>query len=131
MLANPFNDTSGFNTLLGLFDSTITFQAQHQQSRDLNELLELLVFNTENPRSLAWICRKLRNRLAKLTNSETRVEHNQIDVLVHLVPQVKEVAFEELLDCVKECIRQAWTISDEITGRYFTHIKNSAYKIQR
>jgi uncharacterized alpha-E superfamily protein len=131
VLANPFNDTSGFNTLLGLFDSTITFQAQHQQSRDLNELLELLVFNTENPRSLAWICRKLRNRLAKLTNSETRVEHNQIDVLVHLVPQVKEVAFEELLDCVKECIRQAWTISDEITGRYFTHIKNSAYKIQR
>ena len=131
VLANPFNDTSGFNTLLGLFDSTITFQAQHQQSRDLNELLELLVFNTENPRSLAWISRKLRNRLAKLTNSETRVEHNQIDVLVHLVPQVKEVAFEELLDCVKECIRQAWTISDEITGRYFTHIKNSAYKIQR
>jgi uncharacterized circularly permuted ATP-grasp superfamily protein/uncharacterized alpha-E superfamily protein len=131
VLANPFNDTSGFNTLLGLFDSTITFQAQHQQSRDLNEILELLVFNTENPRSIAWITRKLRNRLAKLTNSETRVEHNHVDVLVHLVPQVKEVAFEELLDCVKDCIRQAWAISDEITGRYFTHIKNSAYKIQR
>ena len=131
VLSNPFNDTSGFNTLLGLFDSTITFQAQHQQSRDLNELLELLVFNTENPRSIAWIIRKLRNRLAKLTNSETRVENSHVDVLVHLVPQVKEVAFEELLDCVKECIRQAWTISDEITGRYFTHIKNSAYKIQR
>ncbi|WP_108645702.1 circularly permuted type 2 ATP-grasp protein [Polynucleobacter rarus] len=131
VLSNPFNDTSGFNTLLGLFDSTITFQAQHQQSRDLNELLELLVFNTENPRSIAWISRKLRNRLAKLTNSETRVENSHVDVLVHLVPHVKEVAFEDLLDCVKDCIRQAWTISDEITGRYFTHIKNSAYKIQR
>jgi uncharacterized alpha-E superfamily protein len=131
VLSNPFNDTSGFNTLLGLFDSTITFQAQHQQSRDLNELLELLVFNTENPRSIAWISRKLRNRLAKLTNSETRVENSHVDVLVHLVPDVKEVAFEDLLDCVKDCIRQAWTISDEITGRYFTHIKNSAYKIQR
>ena len=131
VLSNPFNDTSGFNTLLGLFDSTITFQAQHQQSRDLNELLELLVFNTENPRSIAWISRKLRNRLAKLTNSETRVDNSHVDVLVHLVPHVKEVAFEDLLDCVKDCIRQAWTISDEITGRYFTHIKNSAYKIQR
>jgi uncharacterized alpha-E superfamily protein len=131
VLSNPFNDTSGFNTLLGLFDSTITFQAQHQQSRDLNALLELLVFNQENPRSLAWISRKLRNRLAKLTNSEMRDEFSHVDVLVHLVPQVKEVDFEDLLKCVKDCIRQAWTISDEITGRYFTHIKNSSYKIQR
>ncbi len=131
VLASPFNDTSGFNTLLGLFDSTITFQAQHQQSRDLNALLELLVFNKENPRSIAWISRKLKNRLAKLTNSETREEFSHVDVLVHLAPQVKEVDFADLLACVKNCIRQAWTISDEITGRYFTHIKNSEYRIQR
>lgn len=131
VLASPFNDTSGFNTLLGLFDSTITFQAQHQQSRDLNALLELLVFNKENPRSIAWISRKLRTRLAKLTNSEIRDEFSHVDVLVHIVPQVKEVDFEDLLSCIKDCIRQAWTISDEITGRYFTHIKNSEYKIQR
>ena len=131
VLADPFEDTSGFAALLGLFDSTITFQAQHQQSRDLNELLELLVFNSENPRSLAWITRKLKARLAKLTHSETRVEFGRVDVLVHLVPVVNEVDFKDLSECVKECIRQAWQISDEITGRYFTHIQHSDYKIQR
>lgn len=131
ILSNPFDDTSGFSTLLQLFDSTITFQAQHQQSRDLNALLELLVFNPQNPRSLAWISRKLKTRLAKLTNSEIRGEFGPVDVLIHLVPQVKEVDFEELSDCVKDCISQAWVVSDEITGRYFTHIKHSDYKIQR
>ena len=60
------DNTSHFAALLSLFDSTITFHAQYPQSRELAPLLNLLVQDDENPRSLAWVARTLRGRLSKL-----------------------------------------------------------------
>ena len=59
----------GFDAMLALFDSTITFRAQYQQSRALPALAELLVRDRDNPRSLAWVTHSLRGRLAKLAGS--------------------------------------------------------------
>ena len=60
------HEDAGFRALLAFFDSTITFQAQYQQRRDLAALLDLLVLDPDNPRSLAWVVRTLEQRLAKL-----------------------------------------------------------------
>ena len=60
----------GFEALISLFDSTITFHARYQQSRDVAALIELLVLDPDNPRSLAWVAQTLRGRLAKLAGSE-------------------------------------------------------------
>jgi uncharacterized circularly permuted ATP-grasp superfamily protein/uncharacterized alpha-E superfamily protein len=60
----------GFEAMMELFDSTITFHAQYQQSRDMAALIDLLVLDPDNPRSLAWVTQTLRGRLAKLAGSE-------------------------------------------------------------
>ncbi|TAG02782.1 MAG: A circularly permuted ATPgrasp family protein [Betaproteobacteria bacterium] len=59
------NDT-GFALVLAFFDSTITYRARYLQERDPKALVELLVLDRENPRSLAWIAHTLQSRLAKL-----------------------------------------------------------------
>ncbi len=59
-------EDGGFAAMLDLFDSTITFHAQYQQRRDIPALLDLLVLDRDNPRSLAWVVSTLRGRLAKL-----------------------------------------------------------------
>lgn len=59
-------EDAGFRAVLALFDSTITFHAQHQQRRDPAALLELLVLDPDNPRSLSWVSHSLRARLRHL-----------------------------------------------------------------
>lgn len=64
------HDNSGFEAVLALFDSTITFHAQYQQSREVAALLDLLVMNPGNPRSLGWVLQSLNGRLDKLSASQ-------------------------------------------------------------
>ena len=46
-------EVEGFEAVMSLFDSTITFHARHQQRRNLVTLCDLLVLDDENPRALA------------------------------------------------------------------------------
>ena len=65
------HDQAGFEAVVALFDSTITFHAQYQQRRDMVALVDLLVMDRDNPRSLAWVVQTLRSRLAKLAQTAT------------------------------------------------------------
>jgi uncharacterized alpha-E superfamily protein len=112
-----------------LFDSTITFQAQYQQSRDLPPLVELLVQDNDNPRSLAWVARTLRSRLSKLADTPM----GEPDALARLVPNLQNTDLVQLCErnkqgqhanlrtCLAECMQAAWQVSDAITARYFSH----------
>ena len=122
-------DEPNFAALLALFDSTITFQAQYQQSRELTPLIELLVLDNDNPRSLAWVARTLRARLSKLADTPI----GQPDALAQLLPDTtqKELKalctpnahghYKELRDSLTQCMQAAWHVSDAITARYFSH----------
>jgi uncharacterized alpha-E superfamily protein len=122
-------NSSHFAALLSLFDSTITFQAQYQQSRELAPLIELLVQDNDNPRSLAWVARALRGRLSKLAKTPM----GEPDALARLVPTLKDTDLEQLCTfngaghhqnlraCLTECMQAAWQVSDAITAHYFSH----------
>ena len=124
----PDNPTH-FAALLALFDSTITFQAQHQQNRELMPLLDLLVRDNDNPRSLTWVARSLRARLSKLADTPM----GEPDALAKLVPDVRTWTLEQLChrndarqlqhlsECLNACAQAAWQVSDAITARYFSH----------
>ena len=126
------DNSSHFSALLALFDSTITFQAQHQQSRDLAPLVELLVQDHDNPRSLAWVTRSLRARLSKLAATPM----GEPDALALLVPHVQHAKLEELCErdnqgqlvalrtCLSGCVQAAWQVSDAISAHYFSHTQN-------
>jgi uncharacterized alpha-E superfamily protein len=122
-------NSSHYTALLALFDSTITFQAQYQQSRELAPLIELLLQDNDNPRSLAWVSRTLRGRLSKLADTPM----GKPDALARLVPDLKQTDLEqlcarredgqlsELRSSLTACMQAAWQVSDAITAHYFSH----------
>jgi uncharacterized circularly permuted ATP-grasp superfamily protein/uncharacterized alpha-E superfamily protein len=126
-------NNSHYVALLSLFDSTITFQAQYQQSRELAPLIELLVQDNDNPRSLAWVARTLRGRLSKLANTPM----GEPDALARLVPDLKQTDLQQLCTpnaaghhpqlraCLTECMQAAWQVSDAISAHYFSHTDDS------
>ena len=122
----------GFEAMLALFDSSITFRAQYQQSHDLAALFELLVLDRDNPRSLAWVAHTMRGRIAKLAGSEP----DQLCALSLRVPDVKSWSLQQLCEeapaargltrpaldaLLSQCVRSASEVSDEISTTYFTH----------
>jgi uncharacterized alpha-E superfamily protein len=120
-------DEGGFRAMLALFDSTITFQARHQQRRDLAALMDLLVLDADNPRSLAWVVQTLRSRLAKLSG----VSHPGQSELAALLsepalwPEWCQAATGGQRTLVEQALRamaqSAWSLSEQVSRRYFSH----------
>jgi uncharacterized alpha-E superfamily protein len=131
----------GFEAMISLFDSTITFHAQFQQSRDLAALIDLLVLDRDNPRSLAWVAHTMRGRLARLAGSEPdelcalslRVPNPASWNLAQLCESQSVEAssgnevgaepgyFFALNELLLRCTAAAFNVSDAISATYFTH----------
>lgn len=121
-------EASGFEAVVALFDSTITFHGRYQQRRDLAPLVDLLVLDGDNPRSLAWVTQTLRGRIAKLAGSAP----GELGALSHALPdpagwslealcELREDGTHEALLALLEQLQQAaWQVSDAIGTRYFT-----------
>lgn len=122
------HDVSGFEATVGLFDSTITFHARYQQRRDVATLVDLLVLDGDNPRSLAWVTQTLRGRIARLAGSApgklTALSHELPDpaawTLEHLCEPGPDADYGELMQLLETCETAAYHVSDAIGIRYFT-----------
>jgi uncharacterized alpha-E superfamily protein len=122
-------DEGGFEAVVALFDSTITFHAQYQQRHDIPALLDLLVLDRDNPRSLGWVAQTLRGRLAKLVGGAPGV----IPDIVLTVPDPEQWSlqamcerdaqgrYSALLDLLQVCTDASYQLSDDLGARYFTH----------
>ena len=122
-------DEGGFEALVALFDSTITFHAQYQQRHDLQALLDLLVMDRDNPRSLGWVAQTLRGRLGRLAGSAP----GEVPAIALPVPDPHTWALEDLcardpqgdhamlLALLQQCSDAAFRLSDDLGARYFTH----------
>ena len=122
-------EENGFEALLALFDSTITFHAQYQQRRDLPALLDLLVLDQDNPRSLTWVAQTLHGRIAKV---EASTRHSgaatKADIaataalsLPALCAQNACGQYPALAQYLRGCQEDVWQLSDMLAQRYFTH----------
>lgn len=131
----------GFEAMISLFDSTITFHAQYQQSRDLAALIDLLVLDPDNPRSLAWVAQTLRGRLAKLAGNEpvkfSALSQQVPDPTAWSLAKLCEAFpgsspsatesgsepgyFYALNDLLMQCVSSAFNVSEDISTTYFTH----------
>ncbi|MEP6969104.1 MAG: circularly permuted type 2 ATP-grasp protein [Betaproteobacteria bacterium] len=130
---------AGFEAMVALFDSTISFHAQFQQSREMLAMVDLLVLNRDNPRSLAWVTHTLRGRLAKLAGSEPNelspmslqlpdpsswdlatlcAADPQIDIPTQVTSPVNLPLLQAVLD---QCWQAAQDVSERISATYFTH----------
>ena len=84
--------------MVALFDSTITFHARYQQRRDVATLVDLLVLDGDNPRSLAWVTQTLRGRIARLAGSAP----GKLTALSHELPDPAGWTLEHLCDAGAE-----------------------------
>ncbi|WP_374320129.1 circularly permuted type 2 ATP-grasp protein [Aquabacterium sp.] len=125
-LHHAVHSHKGFDLLLVLFDSTITFRARFQRRLELPALVALLVLDEANPRALACVLRRLRTELGKLPDRGTR------DDLLALLPQEGVgMSLEELcepllgeiamLNLSQRLIEAGWRLSDELGRIYFAH----------
>jgi len=120
----------GFTLLLGLFDSVITYRAQFQARREVPPLLHLLVLDTDNPRSLGWVARTLRERFLKLARHEDDWAAEIAAPLPrpHTWPLDLLSAPDDggghgtLVASLKDCSVQALALSDAISRKLFSHV---------
>jgi uncharacterized circularly permuted ATP-grasp superfamily protein/uncharacterized alpha-E superfamily protein len=120
----------GFALVLGLFDSTITYRAHFQARREALPLVHLLVLDTDNPRSLAWVARTMRERLRKLA----RHDKPWADSICAELPAPDRWTLDtlgladatqdhtRLIAAVEECSEAARALSDAISRHLFSHV---------
>ena len=128
-------DEGGFEALVALFDSTITFHSHYQQRRDIPALLDLLVLDRENPRSLGWVATTLRGRLSRLTGTAP----GEVAGIALTVPDPQGWSLEALCErdgsgryprlqaLLEDCSSASWQLSDNLSARYFTHSGEARY----
>ena len=117
------------NLLLELFDSTITYRAHYQRRQEVAALIDLVVLDPENPRSLSCIVAVLRSQLAQLPGDDTAP-----DELLAILPAAgvggdlatlaavdDEGRYAAVLDLAARLGLAARLLSDEVGRHYFSH----------
>ncbi len=134
-------EQAGFDAVLDLFDSTISFHAQYQQSRTPQALMDLLVTHSDNPRSLGWVAHTLRSRLRRMGN----LADGATSAMAELVPQLIEMTPESLWPlenkpahpgstlplhaALAHCQTAACEVSDQLCSLFFTHSGEARYSV--
>ncbi len=132
-----------FDLLLGVCDCRITYRSLYQRRRELLPMLDLLVKDVDNPRSLAWVVRTLGNRVARLPPSRgapwpsaltdwTQVDTASLDELQEWwdtpvpVEPTGVAAARQLEAWLDQLSSRASALSDAVSERYFSHATGSA-----
>jgi uncharacterized circularly permuted ATP-grasp superfamily protein/uncharacterized alpha-E superfamily protein len=138
-------EQAGFDAVLDLFDSTISFHAQYQQSRTPQALMDLLVTDPDNPRSLGWVAHTLRSRLRRmghLANGATLPLAERLPALIELNPEAlwpldtyardATPAMSQTLPLqatLGQCQSAAREVSDQLCSLFFTHSGEARYSV--
>jgi uncharacterized alpha-E superfamily protein len=126
--AGALQTPAGFELLLELFDSAITFRARYQRHEDLLALTDLLVLDNTNPRAFAGVLRRLRTELTKLPGGSERTA----ELLARLPAEGAGLTLEALrgaddarlsatlLALAQKLDEAALGLAEAIGSRYFT-----------
>jgi uncharacterized alpha-E superfamily protein len=136
-------EQSGFDAVLELFDSTISFHAQYQQSRTPQALMDLLVTDPDNPRSLGWVAHTMRSRLRRmgqLADGATLPLAERLPALSELRPEAlwplnasttgtASGTNVPLQTTLAQCQSAAREVSDHLCSLFFTHSGEARYSV--
>lgn len=132
LLASP----EGFDVLLQLFDSTLTYRSMYPGRLEVPALLDLLVIDETNPRALYGIYARLRRKLAQIEESAggtSRRPFRELMPDVATLPTLEPLCttdprngYPVLVEvCERLCVI-AMSASTEISARYFSHAASAA-----
>lgn len=102
----------GFETLLVLFDSSITYRTRYQRQQDITALMDLLVTDETNPRSFNCILQGLANEIRHLPDSAS---------LMALLPAFdpNEESILTQIESLRMLGAFGAQLSDEMSRRFF------------
>jgi uncharacterized circularly permuted ATP-grasp superfamily protein/uncharacterized alpha-E superfamily protein len=110
----------GFDMILSLFDSTITYRSRYQGYQDIHSLVELLVFDDTNPRALAWILNELLSEISHLPGATEDLAAFLVG-LENFLPRAEHAL--NLTDYSQSLADYGRQVSDQICSRYFAHVE--------
>lgn len=130
-------DDAGFGLLLDCFDSTITYRSRYQQHRDVYALVQLLVLEPENPRSLVWMSDTLQGRLKRLPSSPwAKLEAEGVLLglpeqwdAAQLLQWAERGDYALLAEKIAAAADTAQVISDRLTQQYFVHAQADTHAV--
>jgi uncharacterized alpha-E superfamily protein len=114
----------GFDMLLTLFDSTITYRTRYQRYQDINALIELLILDETNPRAIAWILRELDQEIHYLPNTAKEIDHFS-QTIQQCMPTMEDTI--DIIAYSEKVAMAGKALSDEISSHYFAHIKEQRF----
>jgi uncharacterized circularly permuted ATP-grasp superfamily protein/uncharacterized alpha-E superfamily protein len=115
--------------VLGLFDSTITYRSLYQRRQEFAALLDLLVFDEDNPRALATMLAVLRAEVARLPDTGVGPASALLDAFPHdgvgvtlseLVARDATGKHSAALELTHSLTVLAKDLSNDIALRYFS-----------
>jgi uncharacterized alpha-E superfamily protein len=120
------DDEAGFDLLVALADSTVTYRALYQGRHELPPLLHLLVQDTGNPRALACIVEWLRGELARLPQPPAELlallpPPESWPSLASLCARGAGSGHPQLAQLAAQLHEAAFALSDAVGARYFSH----------
>jgi len=120
----------GFDQLLGLFNSIVTYRSRYQGQRDIVALIDLLVLDAANPRSLAGTVELIGRELDELAQGTGRdAPWREAErfagprelLLVQLCARDDSGRFGRLIGLAQELAAAGADLSNRIGLRYFSH----------
>ena len=121
---------AGFDLVLSLFNSTITYRSRYQGQRAVPALVDLLVLELANPRSLHCAVDLIDRELHQLTVATGHslewpeaagFRQSRERQLVALCARDADGAFPEVMALTARLIRSGRELSNRIGLRYFSH----------
>lgn len=130
MLATP----AGFDLLLQLFDSTLTYRSLYPGRLEVPALIDLVVVDPTNPRGIYGVYERLSKKLDEIAAAaggpNRRPFHELLEPLAAL-PALEQLCeadasgrYPALLAVCEDLAAQVAAASNEVSARYFIHADN-------
>ena len=134
-LATP----AGFDLLLQLFDSTLTYRSLYPGRFEVPALLDLLVIEPTNPRGIYGVYERLRKKLDEIAVAAGSVRHRPFAELMPPAASLSSLeslcevdesgAYDQLIALCDQIGGFVGAAAHEISARYFSHASTVASQV--
>ncbi len=134
LVHSPAESTSLLESVLEIADSAMTYRYRYMTSLQLAPLLDLLLTDETNPRSLGFQLAALADHVRQLPGKDTNpLRNRETRIMIATQAELRLVDVEALARPREEGVRwtldnfladmtlQLWQLSDSLTQTYFTH----------
>ena len=129
----------GMDWMLEVADSMVTYRSRYRSHAELMPLIDLIVFDTDNPCAVLFQLQQLREHLGQLTGALGPVDDpmcleldRQARTLAgfqqHRLHRISDSGCLELAELLDQAVLVAWRLSDQLAMRHFTHVTDASHQ---